>query len=156
MEDADRMGFGKRVARLEQKVDGMVDGESAAPNPQDVERCALQDLQHYVWGARIRGPRVEKAHHMLALELGHSLPPRLPDSLRTDGADSPLTIRTLWARVPTSSRSSWRSSARSGRRSARVSLVAENLATRQQLAVLRRRTKRARLTPLDRAFWIVL
>jgi putative transposase len=38
----------------------------------------------------------------------------------------------------------------------RVSLVAENLALRQQLAILRRQTKRARLTPLDRAFWIVL
>jgi putative transposase len=38
----------------------------------------------------------------------------------------------------------------------RVSLVAENLALRQQLAVLRRQTTRARLTPLDRAFWIVL
>ena len=34
--------------------------------------------------------------------------------------------------------------------------VAENLALRQQLAILRRHTKRARLTPLDRAFWIVL
>ena len=30
----------------------------------------------------------------------------------------------------------------------RVSLVAENLALRQQLAILRRQTKRARLTPL--------
>jgi hypothetical protein len=38
----------------------------------------------------------------------------------------------------------------------RVSLVAENLALRQQLAILRRQTKRARLTPLDRALWIVL
>ena len=38
----------------------------------------------------------------------------------------------------------------------RVSLVAENLALRQQLAILRRQTKRARLTPLDRAFWSVL
>jgi len=38
----------------------------------------------------------------------------------------------------------------------RVSLVAENLALRQQLAILRRQTKRARLTPLDRGFWIVL
>ena len=34
---------------------------------------------------------------------------------RTDGADSPLTIRTLWASVRTWSRSSWRSSARFGR-----------------------------------------
>jgi hypothetical protein len=38
----------------------------------------------------------------------------------------------------------------------RVSLVAENLALRQQLAILRRQRKRARLAPLDRAFWVVL
>ena len=38
----------------------------------------------------------------------------------------------------------------------RASVVAENLALRQQLAVLRRRTPRPRLRPLDRAFWAVL
>jgi hypothetical protein len=38
----------------------------------------------------------------------------------------------------------------------RASLVAENLALRQQLAILRRRTKRPQLAPVDRAFWIVL
>ena len=38
----------------------------------------------------------------------------------------------------------------------RASLVAENLALRQQLAVLRRKTKRLQLLPVDRAFWIVL
>jgi transposase InsO family protein len=38
----------------------------------------------------------------------------------------------------------------------RASLVLENLALRQQLAVLRRATPRPRLRPLDRAFWIVL
>jgi putative transposase len=38
----------------------------------------------------------------------------------------------------------------------RASLVAENLALRQQLAVLRRKTKRPQLAPLDRAFWVVL
>jgi transposase InsO family protein len=37
-----------------------------------------------------------------------------------------------------------------------ASLVAENLALRQQLAVLRRRTKRPRLVSIDRAFWVVL
>ena len=41
-------------------------------------------------------------------------------------------------------------------RPATRSLVAENLALRQQLAIQRRQTKRARLMPLDRAFWIVL
>jgi putative transposase len=38
----------------------------------------------------------------------------------------------------------------------RASLVAENLALRQQLAVLRRRTARPQLRPVDRAFWVVL
>jgi transposase InsO family protein len=38
----------------------------------------------------------------------------------------------------------------------RASLVAENLALRQQLAILRRKTKRPRLTPADRAFWVAL
>jgi hypothetical protein len=38
----------------------------------------------------------------------------------------------------------------------RASLVAENLALRQQLAVLRRKTKRPQLRPADRAFWVVL
>jgi hypothetical protein len=38
----------------------------------------------------------------------------------------------------------------------RAGLVVENLALRQQLAVLRRKTKRPRLLPVDRAFWIVL
>jgi hypothetical protein len=35
----------------------------------------------------------------------------------------------------------------------RASLVAENLALRQQLAVLRRATPRPRLRPIDQAFW---
>jgi hypothetical protein len=38
----------------------------------------------------------------------------------------------------------------------RASLVLENNALRQQLAVLRRATPRPRLRPLDRAFWAVL
>lgn len=38
----------------------------------------------------------------------------------------------------------------------RASLVAENLALRQQLAVLRRRIPRPRLRPIDRAFWVLL
>jgi putative transposase len=38
----------------------------------------------------------------------------------------------------------------------RASLVAENLALRQQLAVLRRAAPRPRLRPIDRAFWVVL
>jgi putative transposase len=38
----------------------------------------------------------------------------------------------------------------------RASLVAENLALRQQLAVLRRTTPRPRLRSVDRAFWTVL
>jgi putative transposase len=38
----------------------------------------------------------------------------------------------------------------------RASLVLENLALRQQLAVLRRTTSRPRLRPIDRAFWVVL
>jgi hypothetical protein len=38
----------------------------------------------------------------------------------------------------------------------RASLVAENLALRQQLAVLARRSPRARLRPRDRAFWVWL
>ncbi len=38
----------------------------------------------------------------------------------------------------------------------RASLVAENLALRQQVTVLQRRTARPRLTPIDRAFWVVL
>jgi putative transposase len=38
----------------------------------------------------------------------------------------------------------------------RASLVVENLALRQQLAVLRRATPRRRLRPVDRAFWAVL
>lgn len=40
--------------------------------------------------------------------------------------------------------------------SPRASLVAENLAPRQQLAVLRRAAQRPRLRPVDRAFWVVL
>jgi hypothetical protein len=38
----------------------------------------------------------------------------------------------------------------------RASLVAENLALRQQLAVPRRQTSRPQLRPVDRAFWVVL
>jgi transposase InsO family protein len=38
----------------------------------------------------------------------------------------------------------------------KASLVAENLALRQQLAVLRRKTTRPQLTPVDRAFWVTL
>jgi hypothetical protein len=38
----------------------------------------------------------------------------------------------------------------------RASLVVENLALRQQLAVLRRQTSRPKLRPVDRAFWVVL
>jgi len=38
----------------------------------------------------------------------------------------------------------------------RASLVAENLALRQQLAVLCRTVRRPRLRPVDRAFWVVL
>jgi putative transposase len=38
----------------------------------------------------------------------------------------------------------------------RASLVAENLALRQQLAVLRRQASRPQLRPVDRAFWVVL
>src|SRR5260370_32543104 len=39
---------------------------------------------------------------------------------------------------------------------ARTALVPENLALRQQLALLRRRSKRPRVGPLDRVFWIWL
>ena len=38
----------------------------------------------------------------------------------------------------------------------RVDLAAENLALRQQLAVLSRRTQRPRLNDIDRAFWAVM
>ena len=38
----------------------------------------------------------------------------------------------------------------------RADLVLENLALRQQLAVLRRATPRPRLRPIDRAFWVTL
>ena len=38
----------------------------------------------------------------------------------------------------------------------RAGLVAENLALRQQLAVLHRATPRPRLRPIDRAFWAIL
>jgi putative transposase len=38
----------------------------------------------------------------------------------------------------------------------RACFVAENLALRQQLAVLRRKKPRPRLVPIDRAFWILL
>jgi putative transposase len=38
----------------------------------------------------------------------------------------------------------------------RASLVAENLALRQQLAALMREGRRPRLGPIDRAFWVVL
>jgi putative transposase len=38
----------------------------------------------------------------------------------------------------------------------RASLVADNLALRQQLAILRRAAPRPRLRPVDRAFWVVL
>jgi putative transposase len=38
----------------------------------------------------------------------------------------------------------------------RASLVIENLALRQQLAILRRSMPRARLRPIDRAFWVLL
>jgi len=38
----------------------------------------------------------------------------------------------------------------------RASLVAENLALRQQLAILHRATPRPHLRPIDRAFWVVL
>ncbi len=35
-------------------------------------------------------------------------------------------------------------------------LALENLALRQQLAVLKRKTKRPKLTKADRAFWVAL
>ena len=38
----------------------------------------------------------------------------------------------------------------------RASLVAENLALRQQLAILHRATPRPQLRPIDRGFWVVL
>ena len=38
----------------------------------------------------------------------------------------------------------------------RASLALENLALRQQLAVLRRGVKRPRLRPRDRIFWVLL
>jgi hypothetical protein len=38
----------------------------------------------------------------------------------------------------------------------RACLVAENLALRQQLAIVRRTTPRPRLRPIDRAFWALL
>jgi hypothetical protein len=38
----------------------------------------------------------------------------------------------------------------------RASLVAENLALRQQLATLRRTVSRPSLRPVDRAFWVLL
>ena len=40
--------------------------------------------------------------------------------------------------------------------STRADLALENLALRQQLAILRRRSKRPLLGPLDRAFWVWL
>ena len=45
--------------------------------------------------------------------------------------------------------------ARSNLKSQHV-LALENLALRQQLAILRRRTKRPQLTKTDRAFWVAL
>ena len=45
--------------------------------------------------------------------------------------------------------------ARSSLKSQHV-LALENLALRQQLAILQRRTKRPRLTKTDRAFWVAL
>jgi hypothetical protein len=47
------------------------------------------------------------------------------------------------------------SAARSSLKSRRT-LALENLALRQQLAVLRRRAKRPKLSQVDRAFWVVL
>ena len=38
----------------------------------------------------------------------------------------------------------------------RAYIIAENLALRQQLAVLRRKRPRPRLFPVDRAFWVLL
>lgn len=38
----------------------------------------------------------------------------------------------------------------------RARLAAENLALRQQLAILQHTSKRPRLRPRDRAFWVVL
>ena len=40
--------------------------------------------------------------------------------------------------------------------SSRTALAAENLALRQQLAVLRQSVKRPKLRPRDRLFWVVL
>src|SRR5712692_1541683 len=40
--------------------------------------------------------------------------------------------------------------------SSRKSLLLENLALRQQLAVLKRKNKRPQLKPLDRLFWIAI
>jgi hypothetical protein len=37
----------------------------------------------------------------------------------------------------------------------KASLVVENLVLRQQLAVLRSRTPRPRLRPIDRVFWVL-
>jgi putative transposase len=56
-------------------------------------------------------------------------------------------MRTLLLAMLSAARSSLKS---------RCTLALENLALRQQLAVLRRRAKRPTLRPVDRAFWVVL
>jgi putative transposase len=71
--------------------------------------------------------------------------------------DSPVTARDAWASVPVmfpivvALFGALLSALKP-----RASLVAENLALRQQLAVLRRTTPRPRLRPIDRAFWVLL
>jgi hypothetical protein len=42
------------------------------------------------------------------------------------------------------------------RSSLKAQLALENLALRQQLAIVQRKTKRPRLTQADRAFWVAL
>jgi putative transposase len=63
-----------------------------------------------------------------------------------DRDSPPLMIHLVYALL-TTARSSLRS---------RRELALENLALRQQLAIVQRKTKRPRLTNADRAFWVAL
>src|SRR6267378_5560656 len=76
---------------------------------------------------------------------------RLPkldrDGGRGDGAERPLAAMSLVLAVLGAARAALRT---------RTDLALENLALRQQLALLRHRSKRPRFGGLDRAFWVWL
>ncbi len=91
----------------------------------------------------VKFPRYFMASSSPRLRLAH---PKLDsDGGRADGAERPLAAMSLVLAVLGAARAAL---------STHTDLALENLALRQQLALLRHRSKRPRFGGLDRAFWV--